>query len=185
MEGDVRVLVKCRHGDLWVGGYSGLTRIHAGILTPWSAHEGLPSAAVRSCYEDAGGVLWVGTYDGGLGRYADNRWTRFTKDDGLFDNGAFQILEDAHANLWMSSNRGIYRVDKNRLNDIANGKAKKIILAPSYGRSDGLLNAECNGGLWPAGAQDDEGNLWFPTEEGVAVVDTNLINRNTTRARVV
>jgi signal transduction histidine kinase/ligand-binding sensor domain-containing protein len=185
MEGDVRVLVKCRHGDLWVGGYSGLTRIHAGILTHWSEHEGLPSATVRSVYEDADGVLWVGTYDGGLGRYADNRWTRFTKDDGLFDNGAFQILEDAHANLWMSSNRGIYRVDKNRLNDIANGKAKKMILAPSYGRSDGLLNAECNGGLWPAGAQDDEGNLWFPTEEGVAVVDTNLINRNTTPPKVV
>ena len=185
LEGDVRVLVKCRHGDLWVGGYSGLTRIHSGVLTHWSEREGLPSANVRSVYEDADGVLWVGTYDGGLGRYADNRWTRFTKDDGLFDNGVFQIIEDAHANLWMSSNRGIYRVDKNRLNDIAHGKVKKMILASSYGRSDGLLNAECNGGLWPAGAQDNEGNLWFPTEEGVAVVDTNLISQNTTPPQVV
>jgi signal transduction histidine kinase len=185
MEGDVRVLVKGSRGDLWVGGYNGLTRIHSGAFTHWSEREGLPSANVRSIYEDADGVLWVGSYDGGLGRYADNHWTRFTRADGLFDNGVFQILEDAHQNLWMSSNRGIYRVDKNRLNDIANGKARKTILASSYGRSDGLLNAECNGGLWPAGAKDDAGNLWFPTQEGVAVVDTNIVNRNTTPPRVV
>ena len=37
---------------------------------------------------------------------------------------------------------------------------------------------ECNGGLWPAGAIDDEGNLWFPTQEGVAVIDTNSIGHN-------
>jgi signal transduction histidine kinase len=171
IDGDVRVLVNGSHGDLWAGGYNGLTRIHNGVFTHWSEREGLPSANVRSIYEDADGVLWVGSYDGGLGRYADNHWTRFTRDDGLFDNGVFQILEDAHQNLWMSSNRGIYRVDK--------------ILASSYGRSDGLLNAECNGGLWPAGAKDDDGNLWFPTQGGVAVVDTNIINRNTTPPRVV
>src|ERR1700721_1055082 len=145
MEGDVRVLVKCRHGDLWGGGYSGLTRIHAGILTHWSEHEGLPSATVRSVYEDADGVLWVGTYDGGLGRYSDGRWTRYTQKNGLFDNGVFQILEDSQNNFWMSSNRGIYRVSKQQLNDLAAGKRASVITV-SYGRSDGMLNAECNGG---------------------------------------
>ena len=102
--------MECRHGDLWVGGYGGLTRLHDGAVSHWTERDGLPSNSVRSVYEDAQGVLWVGTYDGGLGRYADEHWTRFTKDDGLFDNGVSQILEDSHSNLWISSNRGIYRV---------------------------------------------------------------------------
>jgi signal transduction histidine kinase/ligand-binding sensor domain-containing protein len=178
LTGDVRVIVECRHGDLWVGGYGGLTRLHDGAVSHWTERDGLPSNSVRSVYEDAQGVLWVGTYDGGLGRYADEHWTRFTKDDGLFDNGVSQILEDSHSNLWISSNRGIYRVSKSQLNLIASGGIPKAVFSASYGRSDGMLNVECNGGLWPAGAKDDEGNLWFPTQEGVAVIDTNSIGHN-------
>jgi hypothetical protein len=71
----------------------------------------------------------------------------------------------------MSSNRGIFRISKRQLEDVAAGRQSRVI-AVSYGRSDGMLNVECNGGLWPAGARDKEGRLWFPTQEGVAVVDT-------------
>jgi ligand-binding sensor domain-containing protein len=123
----------------------------------------VPSNNVRSIYEDSEGVLWIGTYDGGLVRYFGGRWTRYTRKDGLFDNGVFQILQDSQANFWMSSNRGIYRVSKQQLNDFAAGKRRSVITV-SYGRSDGMLNAECNGGLWPAGAKDKDGKLWFPTQ---------------------
>jgi ligand-binding sensor domain-containing protein len=114
--------------------------------------DGLPSNNVRSIYEDPPGVLWIGTYDGGLGRYSEGHWTSYTQKNGLFDNGVFQTLEDSRGNLWMSSNRGIYRVSKQQLNDVAAGKRKDVITA-SYGRADGMMNSECNGGLWPAGAK--------------------------------
>jgi signal transduction histidine kinase len=129
-------------------------------------------------------VLWVGTYDGGLGRYFNGQWTRYSEKNGLFDNGVFQILEDAHANFWMSSNRGIFRVDKKQLNDVAAG-ARSSVITVSYGRSDGMLNAECNGGLWPAGAKASDGKLWFPTQQGVAIVDPGSVTRNMTPPRVV
>jgi signal transduction histidine kinase len=132
---------------------------------------------VRSLYEDPEGVLWLGTYDGGLGRYSDGKWTRYTQKDGLFDNGVFQILDDSHGNFWMSSNRGIYRVSKQQLNDLADGK-RKTVTTVSYGRSDGMLNSECNGGLWPAGAKAKDGKLWFPTQDGVAVVDPEIVPIN-------
>jgi signal transduction histidine kinase/ligand-binding sensor domain-containing protein len=172
--GDVRVMLEGRNGDFWFGGYSGLVRMHNGALTKWTEKQGLPSNNVRSIYEDAEGVIWVGTYDGGLGRFSGGRWTRYTQKDGLFDNGVFQILEDSRANLWMSSNRGIYRVSKKQLNDFAEGRQRSVITV-SYGRSDGMQNAECNGGLWPAGAKDKDGKLWFPTQDGVAVVDPEFV----------
>jgi hypothetical protein len=128
-------------------------------------------------------VLWIGTYDGGLGRYFDGRFTRYAQKDGLFDNGVFQILEDSQANFWMSSNRGIYRVSKQQLNDFAAGKRRSVITV-SYGRSDGMLNAECNGGLWPAGAKDKDGKLWFPTQNGVAIIGPGLVPTNKQPPRV-
>jgi hypothetical protein len=87
------------------------------------------------------------------------------------------------ANFWMSSNRGIYRVSKQQLNDFAAGKRRSVITV-SYGRSDGMLNAECNGGLWPAGAKDKAGKLWFPTQNGVAIVDPGLVPTNKQPPRV-
>jgi signal transduction histidine kinase len=181
--GDVRVIIEARNGDIWFGGFSGLTRSHNGVMTLFTERDGLPSNNVRSIYEDSEGVLWVGTYDGGLGRYSDGQWTRYTQKNGLFDNGVFQILEDARNNFWMSSNRGIYRVSKQQLNDLAAGRRTSIITV-SYGRSDGMLNAECNGGLWPAGAKDKDGRLWFPTQDGVAVVDPEIVSTNKQPPRV-
>lgn len=116
---DARVLIQSRNGDIWIGGYGGLTRIHNGMMQRWTEQDGLPSNTVRAIYEDEAGDLWIGTYDGGLGRLRGGRWTTFNTKTGLFDNGVFQILEDSHSNFWMSSNRGISRVPKEQLNEVA------------------------------------------------------------------
>jgi signal transduction histidine kinase/ligand-binding sensor domain-containing protein len=174
---DVRSFVEDKQGDLWIGGYGGLTRFHKGKFTHWTEHDGLPSNNIRSLLEDSAGTLWIGTYDGGLGRFKDGRFTRFTMKDGLFNNGVFQILEDVHGNFWISCNRGIYRVSKQELNEFAEGK-RSTVTSMAYGKADGMLNAECNGGVWPAGIKTADGKLWFPTQNGVAVVDPNAVRYN-------
>ena len=95
----------------------------------------------------------VGTYDGGLNRYKDGKFTSYTTKEGMFSSGVFAILEDQRGNLWMSSNQGIYRVSKQQLNDFADGKITKID-SVSYGRADGMLNTECNGGEATFGNQN-------------------------------
>ncbi len=181
---DIHVLIEDRAGDLWIGGYGGLTRLHNGSFTRWSEREGLPSENLRSIYEDREGILWVGTYDNGMGRLKDGEWTRYTSQNGLFNNGVFQILEDDHGNFWISCNRGIYRVSKRDLNDYAAG-AVKTISSVAYGRGDGMVNVECNGGLWPAGAKAPDGKLWFPTQDGVAIVNPDAVPINSRPPNVV
>jgi signal transduction histidine kinase len=122
-------------------------------------------------------VIWVGSYDGGLSRIKGNRISRITMRDGLFDNGAFQILEDAQDNFWMSCNRGVYRVSRKELNEFADG-ARRSVASIHYGKADGLLNTECNGGTQPAGFAARDGRLWFPTQNGVAVVDPRAVAGN-------
>lgn len=171
---DVRVIITDRHRDLWVGGYGGLTRMHEGKLTRWTEAEGLPSNNIRCIVEDASGDIWVGSYDGGIGWLRNGHWVIFNKQRGLFDNGAFQMLEDQSRHFWISSNRGLYRVDRDQLEAVADGR-EKLVTSIAYGRADGMLSAECNGGLWPAGAKDGQGAFWFPTQMGVAIVDVDKV----------
>jgi signal transduction histidine kinase len=174
---DTKVIIGDSAGGIWLGSYGGLTHFKDGLFTAWTERDGLPGSTVRALYQDDDGVLWIGTYDGGLGRFKDGRFTRYTMRDGLYGDGVFQILEDAAGWYWMSCNRGIYRVRRQELNDFADGKIKAITCI-GYGKSDGMLSVECNGGSWPAGVRARDGKLWFPTMDGVAVIDPATMTTN-------
>jgi len=168
---DIEVLADARDGGIWAAGMGGLSYVgEDGRIRAWTEEDGLPSNHVRALYEDSAGVLWIGTYDGGLGRFERGHLTRYSVRDGLFDNGVFQILEDLRGNLWFSCNRGIYRVNKQQLNDFAAGRTRSIT-SFRHGREDGMRNEECNGGYSPAGFKTSDGRFWFPTQDGVAIVD--------------
>jgi signal transduction histidine kinase len=68
-------------------------------------------------------------------------------------------------------------VHKQDLNEYA---AKKVnaITSVAYGTIDGMLNAECNGGFGPAGIKTRDGKMWFPTQNGVAVIDPETVPHN-------
>jgi signal transduction histidine kinase/ligand-binding sensor domain-containing protein len=181
---DVKVIIEARAGGLWIGTYDGLTHYKDGRFTSWREADGLPSRTVRSLYEDADGTLWIGSYDGGLGRFKDGKFTRYNTKTGLPNDGAFQILEDDNRHFWISSNRGIYSVAKDELNEFADGR-RAGVTAVAYGKSDGMLNAECNGGRSPAGIRARDGRLWFPTQDGVAVIAPRNIKSNSQPPPVV
>lgn len=171
---DVKSIIEEPGGRIWIGTFGGVTSWQDGVFKSWTERDGLPGGVVRALYSDKDGVLWIGTYDGGLGRYKDGRFSRITTREGLYDNGVFQILEDGRGYFWMSSNRGIHRVSKSELNAVADGRASRVT-SLSLGRGDGLLNAECNGGTWPAGSIDHDGKLWFPTQDGAAIIDPSTV----------
>jgi signal transduction histidine kinase/ligand-binding sensor domain-containing protein len=181
---DVRVIVEAASGDLWIGGYGGLTRLRDGRFSRWRERDGLSSDSVRAIYVDSDDTVWIGTYDNGLDRLKDGKITRYDKNHGLFSNGVFQILEDARGNLWMSCNQGIYRVSKRELSDFAAG-TRASVTSVAFGKVDGMVNVECNGGISPAGIKTRDGKLWFPTQDGVAVIDPEIVTSNPKAPSVV
>lgn len=166
----VNAILETRAGALWIGTNDGVARFEKGMLSAFAATSDAPRGQIRSIYEDGDGTIWIGSYDNGLTRWKDGRFTRYTADDGLYDNGVFQILEDDRGYLWMSCNRGIYRAKKSELDDFAAGRARRIS-STHFGKADGLLNLECNGGRQPSGWKTRDGKLLFPTMEGVAIID--------------
>ncbi|MGE3465563.1 MAG: two-component regulator propeller domain-containing protein, partial [Pyrinomonadaceae bacterium] len=157
-------------GALWFGGFGGLSKFENGRFLNYSSHHGLTGNYVRTIYEDADGAMWIGTYDAGLSRFKDGRFVNYKESDGLYNSGVFAIEEDEKGFFWISSNRGIYRVNRQELNDFADGKISRIN-SVGYGKADGMLSNECNGGRQPASLRDKDGNFWFPTQDGVAIVD--------------
>ena len=172
---DIETIADARAGGIWAAGMGGLSYVgEDGRIRAWTEQDGLPSNNVRALYEDSAGVLWIGAYDGGLGRFERGHFTRYSVRDGLSDKGVFQILEDRRGNLWFSCNRGIYRVNKQQLNDFAAGRIRSVT-SFRYGHEDGMRNEECNGGFSPAGFKAQDGRLWFPTQDGVVIVDPEKI----------
>ena len=77
----------------------------------------------------------------------------------------------------MNSNQGIYRVRKQDVHDVADGKIPSLT-SIAYNRQDGLLNVEGNGGRQPAGIRARDGTLWFPTAQGIATVNPATVSTN-------
>ena len=188
----VRAFARTRDGALWMGtNGGGLARYLDGTFTRVSKADGLPSDLVRSLYQDEAGWLWVGTEGRGLARLDPRAWTgvpgtkpnadrrivRIAAKDGLFDEVIHQILEDDFGRLWMNTNRGIFWVARTELNAFADGKVSRIH-STAYTERDGMRNREGNGGVQPAGAKGPDGRLWFPTQDGVVVVDPANVRRD-------
>jgi diguanylate cyclase (GGDEF)-like protein len=165
------------HGDLWFGGFGGLSKFKDEKFINYTKEDGLAGNYVRSIYEDNEGTFWIGTYDEGLSRFKEGHFVNYRIEDGLFNNGVFAIQEDHRGYFWISSNGGIYRVKRQELNDFADGKVSQLN-SIGYGKQDGMLNNECNGGRQPASLKDEDGKFWFPTQDGVAIVDPKVESYN-------
>lgn len=180
---DTRALFEDNEGTMWAGTSNGLNKIRDGkaenitLLKNQNDTDVRIQPYVRAIYQDSEGIMWIGTYGHGIFRIKNGRVDNITQKDGLFDNIVSHIVEDDAGFFWMGSNRGISRVSKNELNEFIAGNIPNVI-SYSYGRVDGMKSAETNGGFQPSTISDDNGNIYFPTVRGVAVVSTKDIGQN-------
>ncbi len=75
----------------------------------------------------------------------------------------------------MLGNLGLFYVNRRLLNDFAEGQ-RTSVESVSFGPGEGMV--EGNGGGQPSGWQTDDGRLWFPTIEGIAVIDAKNFRHN-------
>jgi len=157
-------------GGIWVATFGGgLAYLQAGKAVMQIPENGPLRGKILTLHEDALGTLWIGTLEG-LYRWKEGGLQRWTRTEGLFDNRIFQILPDGSGQLWMSCNKGIFRVSQQELEEVADGRRKRVE-STVYGTEDGMRSAECTGGTSPAGIRTRDGRLWFPTIRGAVSYD--------------
>jgi signal transduction histidine kinase/DNA-binding response OmpR family regulator/ligand-binding sensor domain-containing protein len=179
---DVRVIRDDGDGGVWLG-TSGAGIAHLGPGTDGDLapvpdlhldrSDGLASDLVRDLHLDAGGVLWIATEDRGLVRLdpaGGEGPVAIQERHGLWDDSLHRILDDGRGWFWLSTNRGIFRVRRSDLEAFAAGEAPRVECV-GYTEDHGMRHREANEGVQDAGLRDGGGRLWFPTQDGVAILD--------------
>lgn len=165
-------------GTLWIGTGSGLNRLRDDHVTVVPGE--LQTSVINTLFGERNGPLWIGTTGSGLFRLNRNDLQptrKYTVKDGLVDNSVFAILGDQLGNLWLTSNKGVYSIEKKALAALAQGKSKTLPVT-LYGASDGMRSTECNGGFQPAAWRLQDGRLAFPTMKGAVFVNPAKLVKN-------
>lgn len=159
-------------GYWWLPGKIGVTRFHpeTGAFEIWSKdNSALKCEWVHAVWEQPIGRFWLGTRGCGLQRID---WLPDTQSDARYqwqasidlpDNTIYGIAKDPLDHLWLSSNRGLFRVDED-------GK-----LVNHFTVEDGLQHNEFNNGQALVGTY---GEMYFGGINGISRVDARLLTGN-------
>lgn len=164
-------------GRLWFASDKGVICLHNDTFTLYDQTKGLKGKNYRSLFQDSKGGIWTGSYGSGMALIAGDTVYNITMNDGLFDNIVSTFLEDDAGNLWMTCNRGIYRVSLAELYEFIRGE-RKSIHSYSYGKYEGIPNLEFNGGCQPSSWRTTEGLFLFPSIGGVVIADPQKMHIN-------
>ncbi|MBU3024449.1 hybrid sensor histidine kinase/response regulator transcription factor [Zobellia galactanivorans] len=165
-------------GNILVGGENGLGSVSVDsreitrIAFKKESDDPYDIKKVISIYASTPTLLWIGTEGDGLYQYdlKTHKSTRYGVNSGLPDEVIYGILPDDLGHIWLSTNKGLSRLNIN------SGEIK------NYSRADGLVNNEFNYG---AHLRTQNGKLAFGGVNGFTIFDPKEIERDSFIAPVV
>jgi ligand-binding sensor domain-containing protein len=115
LNGMVREFVRTMHqdkkGNYWFGtNGSGIIRYDGKTLETVSIEGVRPFNVVREIVEDKAGNVWFGT-DYGLFKYDGEKFTNFSKKEGLQDDEIWGLTIDKSGLIWVGSTGGVCLFD--------------------------------------------------------------------------
>jgi len=199
----VNAIYQDSKGNLWVGGYGGLSKFNGKTFTNYSPKNGLANHWVFSMTEDTAGHIWAGTLTG-LSRLSNDKFQTFSKKDGLPDDQISCLLTDSRSHIWIGTGNGICIRHDNKFetpphlldsvnstitaifedskHEIWIGTNKGIVIADREGRSLHVLNRSrgLNDNRVNCIFQDAGSNYWIGTDKGLTRFDANRKSSSTT-----
>ncbi len=125
-----------------------------------------PIIAMR---QDSSGAVWIATQDHGLVRFANGMLNALGTADGLPTDVLYSLEFDEAGDLWMGSDLGLMRVRGKSIERKLHNAASRLQVTV-FDAADGLPASIFD----PLGDQGvlrrPDGDLWFGTEQGVAVI---------------
>lgn len=152
-----------------------MTKLPPGIKRPcrvkiFTTSDSLCDNHVSALFEDPAGILWIGTRRG-LNRMKDDHLVKLVENAGLPDSFVYSIVQDDLDRFWISSDRGVYCVNRQDLNDLADGKVSSA-QSVLYDENDGMRTRVGNGARsQPAACKTADGKIWIATTNSLARID--------------
>ncbi|MDX8337760.1 two-component regulator propeller domain-containing protein [Draconibacterium sp. IB214405] len=156
---------------VWVGTENGLYRFNRSDLLAFNENTlqidfekyvtnpadsaSIPGNYVISLFEGHDGTVWLGTYGNGICKFTEGEnggFVTYNEQNGLCNNVAYGIEEDAQGNLWISTDNGLSKF------------SPEAETFQNFYSSDGLLSDQF---YWSSSCSDEQGNLYFGGVEGL------------------
>lgn len=141
----IKTLKQDSKGNMWVGTTSGLGVLDlSGSYTRYQNNKNdstsISGNFILSIFEDSDFSIWVGTLGNGLNHFdrRTEKFERFGPKNQLPANHIRNIWEDKSNNIWVSTNLGLSKLDRN--NQIKNFNRNDGIFVSSPGLSYPLRN---------------------------------------------
>ncbi|MFC7526902.1 ATP-binding protein [Parapedobacter sp. GCM10030251] len=156
-------------GALFVGTNEGLFVFDT---TDGSAHE-VPyfkGKQIRSIRNESDRRYWITTYQSGFFLYEDGKATAFPLDKNHYLATAHCTLEDLNGFLWISTNKGLFKISKRQLLNYRDDPQQTPFYF-YYDKQAGFNTNEFNGGCEPCAIQLPDGRFSFPSLDGLVQFD--------------
>jgi signal transduction histidine kinase len=134
----------------------------------------LDGAQVRAIHNCSDGSILLGTYGQGYFYFYQDHWFRMPLDKNGFLITAHCFLEDKHSNIWISCNKGLFKVPKADIDAWCAGGSSQLYYY-YYGRQDGLLTNEFNGGFNASGLITPDGFITLLSMKGLVCFYTDSL----------
>jgi len=121
---------------------------------------------IRSIRNESDHRYWVTTYQNGFFLYEDKKTSSFPLDKNGYLATAHCTLEDKNGFLWISTNKGLFKVSKRQLLDYIADTANMPYYF-YYDKQSGFNTNEFNGGCEPCALQLPNGDFSFPSLDGL------------------
>lgn len=160
--------------EVLIGTTGGLQVLKDDKIVPYNLNSGNIRFTVFRTYQDKEGIIWLGT-SGGLLRLDNHDLYSFSSDHKLLGSTIFEVIEDGNGVFWLTSDKGVIRVSRSELMQKTQNDTVKI--SPTlFDKSNGLRSSEITGVA--NATRTFDGSIWFPTLEGVAVLNPDKIMIN-------
>lgn len=140
------------------------TAVHAQqyVVQNYTTSDGMPHNVVFDVLQDREYRLWIATLDG-VAWTDGQKFTRYSKADGLADNRIWTVTETSSGDFWFSSRLGATRLQ------FRHGRPVFMIASARHGLpSDNVISI----------VEDTKHRLWFLTLDGVVAIPIEDASRD-------
>ncbi|OIQ19276.1 MAG: hypothetical protein BM557_06115 [Flavobacterium sp. MedPE-SWcel] len=162
--------------ELWVGSRDKMLKIKISTKEIEEISE-FKNCYIRDMYSTGPNEFWAASYTKGLFLYKDGKVTNFPPDKNKYILTSHCIIEDKDGFFWVTTNKGLFRVNKQDLHDYASGK-KEGVYYYHYNKNAGFSTNEFNGGCDPCGVYLNNENIFFPSMRGIVYFNPNEVATN-------
>jgi signal transduction histidine kinase len=171
-----------RPGKLWIANVNGLIEYDLKHRTARNIPE-LAGAHVRTIHVCKDGSILLGTYGQGYYYFYHDRFFHMPSDKEGFLITAHCFLEDPHGMIWIPCNKGLFKLPKADMDAWCDGRISELYYY-YYGRQDGLLTNEFNGGFNSSGVITPQGFAVLLSMKGMVCFHTDSLSSDFPRGPI-